>query len=237
MTSCSRNPPAQQDWLSTRVDGRVLPRNLINSGRTAGITPHRSNARIPRSARARLMERPESTGPMRGSARRSNTDTAKPRRASASASSDPARPAPTMFTGCGCVTLIGWRTRRFGESFRKAEDVLKAVIERDQRDPQHIRCAPVTEQLHAPAARQTPARPRSQASSPDARSTTAVRLGADGAPRRHDLDILTVPVHRVLEKPGQCHSFARTSRIPASRKMASDATSGAARDNIGGLLT
>src|SRR5690606_32441004 len=84
----------------------MRPRIITAWSSTARSASAARSACSPRSASARLIERPPAYPCRRGSPRRSNTSTRQPRRASRVASRAPARPAPMMVREFEDLSLI-----------------------------------------------------------------------------------------------------------------------------------
>src|SRR5690606_37081671 len=126
------------------------PRIGISSLSTSGNTPACCSARIPRADSARLIERPATGGAMRGSARRSSSETSNPCRLSKTASRLPQSPAPMMVTDLWPASVsasgpCGFYCRI--QALDEIERVCKAVVQRRQTYPDHVRLAPVRKHI------------------------------------------------------------------------------------------
>src|SRR5690606_32364857 len=113
-------------------------------------TPACSSAPMPRADSARLIERPATGAAVRGSARRSNSETSNPWRFSMTASRLPQSPAPMMVTDFRWVSMSASVPGAFYRGFQplgEIECVCEAVVKRRQAYAYHVRLAPVRKHI------------------------------------------------------------------------------------------
>ena len=120
----------------------MRPRIMTAIGRMRSCMPARRRPCQPRSARARLIERPPRNPALRGSERRSKHVTLKPRWASRVASKAPTRPAPTIVMG-GDFIEGSAKIAPAGYRFDQATAIHVAVVQRRRCGTDDVGFAPV----------------------------------------------------------------------------------------------